>query len=221
MQVAEVEFAKAIATWAHANGKYFIVNCPAASMAVQHLADLVTCDSNGVKDHWSMGSRLVSLAYGKRHLLLPNLGPPATSELWLQHGLRSLFYAEVPCLWQPGAPGEDSLTMDAMAEATYPLAIMLADSTPLGGDFQTIWYRSAANGSAFIAVNNEADGVARMQVSLAPMHQLPASREFEAVLWDGLTLFSRIASGSGEALARGGGSGNGLVVVAHTTQAVK
>ena len=134
MQVVEVEFAKAIATWAHANGKYFIVNCPAASMAVQHLADLVTCDSNGVKDHWSMGSRLVSLAYGKRHLLLPNLGPPATSELWLQHGLRSLFYAEVPCLWQPGAPGEDSLTMEAMAEATYPLAIMLADSTPLGGD---------------------------------------------------------------------------------------
>jgi hypothetical protein len=105
MQVAEVQFAKAIATWAHANGKYFIINCPAASMAVQHLADLVTCDSNGVKDHWSMGSRLVSLAYGKRHLLLPNLGPPATSDLWLQHGLRSLFYAEVPCMWQPGAPG--------------------------------------------------------------------------------------------------------------------
>ena len=64
-----------------------------------------------------------------------------------------------------------------------------------------MWYRSPANGSAFIAINNEADGVARMEVSLAPLHQLPAGRDFEAVLWDGLTLFSRIASGDSEALS--------------------
>ena len=49
MQVAEIQWAKAIASWAHTNGKYFIINCPEASMAVQHLADLVTCDSNGVR----------------------------------------------------------------------------------------------------------------------------------------------------------------------------
>ena len=42
MQDAEVEFAKAIAEWAHARQKYLIINCPQASMAVQHIADLVT-----------------------------------------------------------------------------------------------------------------------------------------------------------------------------------
>ena len=42
MQDAEVEFAKAIADWAHARQKYLIINCPQASMAVQHIADLVT-----------------------------------------------------------------------------------------------------------------------------------------------------------------------------------
>lgn len=48
IQIAEIQWAKSIASWAHSAGKYLIVNCPEASMAVQHLADLVTCDSNGV-----------------------------------------------------------------------------------------------------------------------------------------------------------------------------
>ena len=52
-----------------------------------------------------MGDRLTSLAYGKHHVLLPQLGPPADSTVWLQNGLRSIFYGEIPCLWQTGASG--------------------------------------------------------------------------------------------------------------------
>jgi hypothetical protein len=124
MQDAEVEFTKAIAEWLHARGKYLIINCPAASMAVQHIADLVTCDSTGIHDHWSMSDHLTSLAFGKQHVLLPQLGPPSTSSAWMQNGLRSLFYGEVPDLWQTpdaNAPA-DAKTMESMAIATYPLA---------------------------------------------------------------------------------------------------
>jgi hypothetical protein len=63
------------------------------------------CDSTGIHDHWSMGDRLTSLAYGKHHILLPQLGPPADSAVWQQNGLRSIFYGEIPCLWQTGTSG--------------------------------------------------------------------------------------------------------------------
>ena len=63
------------------------------------------CDSTGIHDHWSMGDRLTSLAYGKHHILLPQLGPPADSAVWQQNGLRSIFYGEIPCLWQASNSG--------------------------------------------------------------------------------------------------------------------
>ena len=52
-----------------------------------------------------MGDRLTSLAYDKHHILLPQLGPPADSAVWQQNGLRSIFYGEIPCLWQAGNSG--------------------------------------------------------------------------------------------------------------------
>jgi hypothetical protein len=144
-----------------------------------------------------MGDRLVSQAFGKRHLLLPNLGPPATSELWLQHANRALFYGEVPCPWQPAQDLRERTVMDHMAASVYPLAMMIADSTPLGGDFNTMWYRSSTNGSAFIALNNDDhNGVLETRVSLAPLYHLPSEGNFEAVLWDGLAVFATVATGS-------------------------
>ena len=106
-----------------------------------------------------MSDRLVSQAYNKRHLLLPNLGPPATTADWLQHGNRALFYGELPCPWQPVEDLDEQEVMDQMASSAYPLAMMIADSTPLGGDFHTMWYQSAINGSGFIALNNDENEV--------------------------------------------------------------
>ena len=57
-----------------------------------------------------MGDRLTSLAYDKHHILLPQLGPPANSAVWQQNGLRSIFYGEIPCLWQAGNSGTAQLT---------------------------------------------------------------------------------------------------------------
>jgi len=211
LQVAEIEFAKAIYTWCKAQSppKYFVINCPQASMAVQHLADWVTCDSTGIHDHWSMGDRLVSKAFGKRHVLLPQLGPPATSDLWLQNGLRSLFYGEIPAPWQSPAAGADSdaKMIDWMAEATYPLAVMMANAQPLGGDFSALWScidngASNVSNAAFIALNNDGNTVQRMIVALSQYYELPSSQHFEVVLWDGLVQFSTLASGSGNYLSR-------------------
>ena len=93
--------------------------------------------------------------------------------------------------------------MDYLAEATYPLAQMLADSAPIGGDFTTMLYRSAANGSAFIALNNDQhNDVQVMQVSLSPHHKLQATRVYDAVLWDGLAQFSTLATGTGKELSQ-------------------
>lgn len=149
-----------------------------------------------------MGDRLVSQAFGKRHLLLPNLGPPATTEIWLQHANRALFYGEIPCPWQPTKGLQEQTVMDRMAASVYPLAMMIADSTPLGGDFNTMWYRSSSNGSAFIALNNDhPNGVLETRVSLAPLYHLPSEGDFEAVLWDGLAVFATVATGSATELS--------------------
>ena len=91
--------------------------------------------------------------------------------------------------------------MDSMASATYPLARMISESTPLGGDFDTLFWLGKVNGSAFIALNNgPSDVVVEREVTLAGHHKLPAAGRFEAVLWDGLELFTRLGKGSGAEL---------------------
>ena len=90
--------------------------------------------------------------------------------------------------------------MDSMASATYPLARMISESTPLGGDFDTPFWLGKVNGSAFIALNGPSDVVVEREVTLAGHHKLPAAGRFEAVLWDGLELFTRLAKGSGAEL---------------------
>jgi hypothetical protein len=78
---------------------------------------------------------------------------------------------------------------------------MISDSTPLGGDFDTLFWLGKVNGSAFITLNNgPSDVVVEREVTLAGHHKLPATEQLEAVLWDGLELFTRLAKGSGAEL---------------------
>ena len=105
LQVAETAFLKQLFLWCEANGKILNLNGPNTSLAVLHLCHSVTSDSSGPKGHWSLADRLVTMAAGKRHLLLPSCLTPAgnvadlPSTDWLHHANCSLFFGEVPCPW--------------------------------------------------------------------------------------------------------------------------
>ena len=182
LQVAETIFIKQLFTWCEKNGKILNLNSPHMSLPVLHLCHSVTADSEGPNGHWSLVDRLVTMAAGKRHLLLPSaLNPKGAvaalpSSYWLQNGCRSLFFGEVP------TPFNDSLDCLVLESCTIWSAYQgscSAEQVPCP------WYAYAGSGAwpqdwqtmEFLAQSNAALAL------LLGMAQLVGGECFDSLWW--------------------------------------
>mmetsp|Transcript_19276 Transcript_19276/g.50088 ORF Transcript_19276/g.50088 Transcript_19276/m.50088 type:complete len:991 (-) Transcript_19276:743-3715(-) len=207
LQVAELQFIKAIRSKLDAIGGTLNINCPHSSMQMRHLADSVSCDSLGSTANLAFSDSLAHRTAGLPSLLLRNILPDTNSISALNEMLSAVFYGVVPSLWQSMSDPTDQETAVRMLASSVPLSLRVAAMMPAGGSFDKgLWWVAGHRGNASAAAitlryGDSESVVGKFDVSLQPNVALAnTEQELSLLLWDGIASYVRIATGTGAQL---------------------